>query len=94
LAKQSRTDFDVARDELMSHIHRCGVLQAAHDQQVIWLEDTMQYLGERYPGLSKEQLGQLHQIGLRFCQPVIFNGSRTDDTPSEDLGQGEMVGAA
>jgi hypothetical protein len=28
---------DRARDELFSHINRCGVLQAAHEDQEHWL---------------------------------------------------------
>ncbi|MGE0438874.1 MAG: hypothetical protein AB7L66_00290 [Gemmatimonadales bacterium] len=64
------TTFDQARDELFSHILRCGVIEAEAEQQKEWLDDTMQYLGERYPELGEEQLGQVRLLGERFCRPV------------------------
>lgn len=60
-----------ARDELFSHIHRCGVLKALPEHQVEWMEETVAYIGERYPNLSRDQLGELRTMGLRFCSPVI-----------------------
>jgi hypothetical protein len=64
-------EIDRARDELFSHIHRCGVLQATSEHQVEWIRETIEYLGERYPELSPEELQDLEQIGTRFCRPVI-----------------------
>ncbi len=63
--------FEQARDELYSHILRCGVLEAAPDQQKEWFDDTMDYLAERYPDLSDEELDDLRRLGERYCQPVI-----------------------
>jgi hypothetical protein len=63
--------FDQARDELFSHILRCGVLEAAADDQREWFDDTMEYLAERYDGLSAEELAELRRLGERYCQPVI-----------------------
>jgi hypothetical protein len=99
LGKHARTDLDIARDELMSHIHRCGVLKASQEQQVQWLEETMQFMAERYPGLSEADLVELHQIGRRFCQPVISRAENPAETEMEsdsakDSEQGEMAGAA
>lgn len=98
MGKHARTDLDVARDELMSHIHRCGVLKASQDQQDQWLDDTMQYMSERYPSLSEEELSELQQIGKRFCQPVISRVEALDedgdDDSATDSEQGEMAGAA
>lgn len=65
------TSFDQARDELFSHILRCGVLEADPENQKEWLDDTMQYLGERYSDLDEEQLGQVRVLGDRFCRPVV-----------------------
>jgi hypothetical protein len=65
------TLFDQARDELFSHILRCGVIEAAPEQQKGWMDDTMQYLAERYPDLAPAQLADLRLLGDRFCQPVI-----------------------
>lgn len=78
------TDFDRARDELFSHIHRCGVLQADAEQQVEWMEDTLQFMADRFPGLAKAELAQLRDLGLRFCQPVIPHGSTVADEVHED----------
>ena len=63
--------FDQARDELFSHILRCGVLEAATEDQKEWFDDTMEYLGERYDGLTPDELAELRQLGERYCQPVI-----------------------
>jgi hypothetical protein len=62
---------DDARNELFSHINRCGVIRAAEEQQVEWMRDTIEFLGERYPSLNKKQLEELEAIGLRFCRPVM-----------------------
>ena len=62
--------FHQARDELFSHILRCGVVEADAEQQKAWMDDTMQYLAERYADLNEEQLGELRVLGDRFCQPV------------------------
>lgn len=64
------TTLDQARDELFSHILRCGVLEAAAEHQKEWMDDTMQYIGERY-SLTPEQLTQVRALGDRFCQPVV-----------------------
>lgn len=64
-----------ARDELFSHINRCGVLQAAEEDQRTWMDETIDYLGERYPDLTDTDLRQLHEIGMRFCKPAIARGS-------------------
>jgi hypothetical protein len=71
--RTQRQQFDRARDELFSHIHRCGVLSAAEEHQIEWLDDTIEYIGERYPSLGSPDLEELKQIGLSFCRPVIAN---------------------
>lgn len=65
---------DRARDELFSHINRCGVLQAAEEEQKVWMDETMEYLGERYPDLSEADLRDLYAVGMRFCRPAIPHG--------------------
>ena len=65
-----------ARDELFSHINRCGVLQAEGDDQQHWMEETIDYLAERYPDLSDSDLQDLHSVGIRFCQPAIPHGRK------------------
>jgi hypothetical protein len=66
-------EAELARDELFSHIHRCGVLKATEEQQGEWMDDTIDYLAERYPSLEQSELDDLKAIGLRFCRPVIAN---------------------
>ena len=63
--------LDQARDELFSHILRCGVLEAAPEHQKDWFDDTMDYLAERYEALTDEELGGLRQLGEQYCRPVI-----------------------
>lgn len=63
--------FEQARDELFSHILRCGVLEAAPEDQKEWFDDTMEYLAERYEMLSDHELTELRRVGERYCQPVI-----------------------
>ena len=60
-----------ARDELFSHIHRCGVLKATPADQESWMAETMEYLAERYPDLGEKELFQLKSVGMQFCKPVI-----------------------
>ena len=62
--------FDQARDELFSHILRCGVIEALPEHQKDWFDDTMLYLADRYEDLSEEELTQLRVLGERFSQPV------------------------
>ena len=74
MGKHERTALDRARDELFSHINRCGVLEASDDQQKEWMDDTLRFLEERYPQLSGGELKELEQLGLRYCKPVIRHG--------------------
>lgn len=66
----SPSSFDQARDELFSHILRCGVIDALPEHQKDWFDDTMGYLTDRYDDLGEEQLTQLRTLGERYCQPV------------------------
>ncbi len=34
----------------------------------------MTYIAERYPAVTKEQLGELEALGRRYCEPVIHHG--------------------
>jgi len=65
--------FAQARDELFSHINRCGVLNATDDDMTVWMNETIDYIGERYPDLVDPDLQELHAVGVRFCQPAINN---------------------
>ena len=78
--------LDRARDELFSHINRCGVLQAAEEDQRHWMKETIEYLGERYPDLTDADLSELHEIGNRFCRPAIQHGTGHSARSMEDAG--------
>lgn len=82
---------DRARDELFSHINRCGVLQAEDKDQEHWLEETMGYLGERFPDLTDVDLKELYTLGLRFCRPPIPHG-RGGKSDREAVGAGAEEG--
>lgn len=79
------TSVDQARDELFSHILRCGVLDAAAEHQKEWMDDTMQYIGERY-SLTPEQLVQVRALGDRFCQPVVKRGAVVTEPEAVEAG--------
>lgn len=82
--RHEKSTFDQARDELFSHIHRCQVLGADREAQVEWMDDTIAFMAERYPDLSEQELDQLRELGLRFCQPVIPHGKEhTADSDEE-----------
>ncbi|MDH3207290.1 MAG: hypothetical protein OEO79_11795 [Gemmatimonadota bacterium] len=76
--------LDRARDELFSHVNRCGVLAAAEEDQRIWMDETIDYIGERYPDLSDVDLKGLHEIGIRFCKPAIAHGAGNTARKLED----------
>lgn len=84
MTRRNDTPLDRARDELFSHIHQCGVLEAADEQKSEWMQETIDFMGERYPMLSKRELQELHQIGIRFCQPVIPHGRSEVAVAEED----------
>jgi len=91
--------IDRARDELFSHIRRCGVLEAEDEQRAEWFDDTIEFLGERYPELTADELGQLRTIGERYCAPAIPHGgtngasgpSESDAPPPEAVEEEEVV---
>lgn len=92
MAKQE--PIERARDELFSHIHRCGVLNAEMADQDSWMTETVEYLAERYPDLGMTDLAKLKAVGMQFCKPVISRLKRTepavetvaDDDPVADGG--------
>jgi hypothetical protein len=94
----NRAEVGRARDELFSHIHRCGVLRSNTEQQTEWMNDTVEYLGERFTSLSQADLDELRDIGVRFCQPVIDHGAEntalSPDSGDSVVEEVEEVGVA
>jgi hypothetical protein len=91
--RNGNSEFDRARDELFSHIHRCGVIKASEDQQIEWMEDTVDFMSERFTGLGRDDLGELRTLGLRFCSPVIDN-VQAEETPAGVVAEEATVEAA
>src|SRR2546427_12171464 len=65
------TSFEQARDELFSHILRCGVLEAGPEHQKEWFDDTLLYLADRFADLTETELHELRVLGERYCRPVV-----------------------
>ncbi len=85
--------FAQARDELFSHINRCGVLSATDDDRTAWMNETIDYIGERYPDLVDPDLRELHAVGIRFCQPAINNVAvAVVSEPAEETVPAEVPG--
>ena len=72
--QQEQQLLDHARDELFSHIVRCNVLEASTDDQDEWLDETIEYMADRYPDLTNLQLAQLRMLGKRYLGPTIPHG--------------------
>ncbi len=64
------TTMEQARDELFSHILRCGVLESTEEHRKDWFDDAMDYLAERYEALTAPELADLRTLGERYCRPV------------------------
>jgi hypothetical protein len=79
----SQPAFDQARDELFSHILRCGVIDASDEHQKDWFDDTMEYLAERYLELPDKQLDAIRVLGERYCRPVV-NRTPADKTTTTE----------
>ena len=95
----SPSSLERARDELFSHIRRCGVLEAEFDQREEWLADTVGYLAERYPDLSEIELSELQKIGQRYCMPPKRHGGTdapkdAEEESSDIEGERDEVNAA
>lgn len=71
---QAQTVMERARDELFSAIRQCGVIGADEADQLAWMDETLEYMKQRHPELSGQELEQLRVAGTRFCQPVIPHG--------------------
>ena len=93
------SELEQARNDLFGHIHRCGVIRATEEQQVEWMNDTLEYLSECYPSLGEKEMEDLRTIGLRFCRPVIDNAASAEEAvePAQDAdeaGEEEIAASA
>jgi hypothetical protein len=54
------------------------------------MEETIDYLAERYPDLSDGDLQDLFSVGIRFCSPAIPHGrKRFGFDPDEEAPEAE-----
>src|SRR5258705_12140556 len=65
------TNFEHARDELFSHILRCGVMEATQEHHKEWFDYTVLYLADRFTDLTETELNELRVLGERYCRPVV-----------------------
>lgn len=84
--------MDDATDELFAHMQRCKVPGATEQDVREWMNDTRQFLADRYPQLSEAQLAKLEMIGRRYAQPVIPHG-KDATARNRDTWEGEAVEA-
>lgn len=75
LGRNGPTLIEKARNELMSHVIRCDVLEAHPDDRTEWMDETIDYMAGRYPQLNDIQLTRLEMIGRQFVKPVIPHGA-------------------
>src|SRR2546426_595573 len=84
------TQFEQARDELFSHILRCGVLEAAPEHQKEWFDDTMLYLTDRYPQPQMRGAVCARGAGERAADPAVGARAAVPRRAQQDLrGGGE-----
>jgi len=57
------------------------------------MDETIEYIGERYPDLADADLGQLYEIGIRFCKPAIARGAGSNATTAPESEPQAMVEA-
>jgi hypothetical protein len=67
---ENPTSFEQARDELFSHILRCGVLKPHPSIRREWF-DTLLYLADRFTDLTETEMNELRVLGERYCRPVV-----------------------
>lgn len=79
-----RTIMDDAKDELFAHMQRCQVPGATPEDVRDWMEDTRQFLSDRYPQLTEAQLASLEVIGRRYAKPAIPHGKDATAQNRED----------
>jgi len=81
---QTQSVMERARDELFSAIRQCGVIGAPEPDQLVWMDETLDYMKQRHPGLSGSEVEQLRIAGLRFTQPVIPHGREHTALSAQD----------
>ena len=79
-----RRPYDDARDRLFTEICRCEVLEASNHDAQEWLGDTVEYLAQEYPSLTRNDVQALRRAGQNYVAPVIPHGRGLDATNREE----------
>lgn len=87
---RKRVDIDDAKDRLFTEICRCHVLEATEEDAQEWLDDTVQYLAQEYPALTREELARLRQAGDNYVAPPIPHGKGKNATNREEWEEEEQ----
>ncbi|HEX8317406.1 hypothetical protein [Longimicrobium sp.] len=58
-------------------------MKASREQQLEWMTDTIEFLGERFSSLTPKDLKELENIGMRFCSPVISNAEAVETAEAQ-----------
>lgn len=100
MGKRQKDPIERPRDELYTHIQRCGVLTASRADQKEWLADTMDYMRERYPHLTDLQFAGLKAMARQYLKPPIPHGAahhelnRARWTPTQEEAAAELLAKA
>jgi hypothetical protein len=84
LDRSKRRKYDDAQDRLFVEICRCQVLEAADDDVETWLDDTVEYLAQEYPSLTRAEVRALRVAGENFVAPAIPHGRGRNATNREE----------
>ena len=95
----SPSSLERARDELFSHIRRCGVLEAEFDQREEWLSQFYSDCPVVIYLLKEIELSELQKIGQRYCMPPKPHGGTdapkdAEEESSDIEGERDEVNAA
>ncbi|MFQ5891135.1 MAG: hypothetical protein ACE5JR_14010 [Gemmatimonadota bacterium] len=84
MGRSKRREYDDAQDRLFTEIRRCQVLDAAEEDAEEWLDDTVQYLAQEYPALTREEVHALRRAGRNYVAPAIPYGEGRDATNRDE----------
>ena len=74
LSDSGRGEGEQAGGDQIETVALGDALQAEDDDKKHWMDETIDYIGERYPDLTDGDLTGLREMGIRFCQPAIAHG--------------------
>ena len=82
--RSKRRKYDDAQNRLFVEICRCQVLDASDEDVETWLDDTVDYLAQEYPSLTRAEIRALRDAGENFVAPAIPHGAARNATNREE----------